>query len=577
MPATDRLPATLGPYRLEDRLGEGGMGVVHLARDPAGGLVAIKVLRPWVAEDVNARRRLAREVDTMRRVHSPFVAEVLDADIDGEFPYVVTRFVSGPTLDEMVRKQGPLSASGVQRLAVGLAEALAAIHAAGIVHRDLKPGNVMMTEDRPVVIDFGIAQAAESTRLTQTGMVMGTPGYLAPEVIEGQPSSPASDVHSWGATVAYAATGRPPYGTGSFETIFFRVVSGQADLSGVPFSLVPLVSAALARDPVRRPSAAWLGSQAANPAGFTGNGSSTRNGNGSAPTNLDVRTLTSLDPLDRRQAYPATLAGPPARAVPDVPLLPPGPIGRAAIPADPPSVRRAPGAAVAESQSSRPANARTGTGHPAWLPGLAFTVAAAAITVVLPVAGLLGSLAIITLLRAADIAQNRMSIRRSERGPRPSDPLIATVLAPLTIARALLVSALLGPFAFVVGLAAWSFTIAATHHANTPRAPAYAAAAVVVYYCAGPGSRRPRRQIRRMAAPFARARWSALAAAIATWALAAAAVTFALSQSPYYWPATAPVVPHVAVIPDLPMLPRIPSLHSIVTSTATWLTRHTGL
>jgi serine/threonine protein kinase len=570
MPATDRLPATLGPYLLEDRLGEGGMGVVHLARDRAGGLVALKVLRPWVASDVNARRRLAREVDTMCRVHSPFVAQVLDADIDGEYPYIVTRFVSGPTLDDMVRKQGPLSATGMQRFAAGLAEALAAIHAAGIVHRDLKPGNVMMTDDRPVVIDFGIAQAPESTRLTQTGMVMGTPGYLAPEVIEGQPSSPASDVHSWGATVAYAATGRAPYGTGSFETIFFRVISGRADLDGVPASLVPLVSAALAKDPAIRPSAAWLSSKAANLAALNGNGSSALNGNGSvASTGLDMRTLTALDPLERRQSYPATLVGPPSvKPAPDVPLLPPGPIGRAGIPSDPPPARLV---------AAKP---RTGTGHPAWLPSLAFTVAAAAITVVLPVAGLLASLAIITLLRAADIAGHRMSVRRSERGPRPSDPLFVTALAPLTIARALLVNALLAPAAFAVGLAAWAFTIAATHHANTPRAPAYAAAAVVVYYCIGPGSRRPRRQLRRMAAPFARSRTSALVAAIATWALAVAAVTFALSQAPYYWPATAPVVPHVAVVPHLPMLPRIPSLrslHSVVNSTATWLTRHTGL
>ena len=569
MPATDRLPATLGPYRLEDRLGEGGMGVVHLARDPAGGLVALKVLRPWVASDVNARRRLAREVETMCRVHSPFVAQVLDADIDGEFPYIVTRFVSGPTLDEMVRKQGPLSAGGVQRLAVGLAEALAAIHAAGIVHRDLKPGNVMMTEDRPVVIDFGIAQAPDATRLTQTGMVMGTPGYLAPEVIEGQPSSPASDVHSWGATVAYAATGRAPYGTGSFETIFFRVISGRADLHGVPASLAPLVSAALARDPAGRPSAAWLGAKAANPTAFNGNGNGTSSFNGSAASaGLDISTLTALDPLERRQSYPATLVGPPVKQVPDIPLLPPGPIGRAGIPADPPPARLV---------AAKP---RTGSGHPAWLPSLAFTIAAAAVTVVLPVAGLLASLAIITLLRAADIAQHRMSIRRSERGPRLSDPLVVIALAPLTVARALLTTALLAPFAFGAGLAAWAFTIVATHHANTPHAPAYAAAAAVVYYCIGFGSRRPRRQLRRMAAPFTRTRTSALAAAIATWALAVAAVTFALSQPPYYWPATAPVVPHVAVVPHLPMLPQIPSLrslHSIVTSTATWLTGHTGL
>ncbi len=239
------------------------MGVVHLAQGPQG-LVAVKVLHPAATESANARLRLAREVETMRRVRSAFVAEVLDADVTGEFPYIVTRYVPGPTLEAMVRSRGPLSGSGLRRLAYGTAEALTAIHAAGVVHRDLKPGNVMLTDDRPVVIDFGIAQSPDATRLTQTGLVMGTPGYLAPEVIEGEPSSPASDIHSWGATMAYAATGRQPYGGGgdSFQTIFYRIVSGRADLSGVPAPLVPLLSAALARDPAHRPSASWLSAQA---------------------------------------------------------------------------------------------------------------------------------------------------------------------------------------------------------------------------------------------------------------------------------------------------------------------------
>ena len=240
------------------------MGVVHLARDPQGSLVAIKVLRADATENVNARLRLAREVETMRRVRSPFVAEVLDADVTGEFPYIVTRYVPGPTLDEMVRSRGPLSGSGLRLLAYGTAEALIAIHAAGVVHRDLKPGNVMLTDDRPVVIDFGIAQTPDATRLTQAGLVMGTPGYLAPEVIEGRPSSAASDVHSWGATMAYAATGRAPFGGGgdSFQSVFYRIISGQADLSGVPGPLVPLLSAALDSDPARRPPARWLSAQA---------------------------------------------------------------------------------------------------------------------------------------------------------------------------------------------------------------------------------------------------------------------------------------------------------------------------
>ena len=263
MTPDDRMPATLGPYRLLDRIGEGGMGVVYLARDAEHRSVAIKVLRPAVAGDPNARRRLAREVETMRLVRSPFVAEVLDTDVTGDRPYIVTQYVPGRTLDEVVREEGPVQGAALARLACGLANALAAVHAAGVIHRDLKPGNVMMVHGQPVVIDFGIAQALDSTRLTMTGMFMGTPGYLSPEVIEGQQSSRASDVHAWGATVAFAATGRPPFGSGSYETIFYRIVNGSPDLTGVAGSMLPLLKAALGREPSRRPSAEQLGGAAA--------------------------------------------------------------------------------------------------------------------------------------------------------------------------------------------------------------------------------------------------------------------------------------------------------------------------
>ena len=263
MTPAEHMPDRLGPYRLLDRIGEGGMGVVYLARDPEQRSVAVKVLRPAVAGDPNARRRLAREVETMRRVRSPFVAEVLDTDVSSETPYIVTRYVPGRTLDEVVTQEGPLSGSRLIRVAAGLADALAAIHAAGVVHRDLKPGNVMLMNGDPVVIDFGIAQALDSTRLTMTGMFMGTPGYLSPEVIEGQNSTSFSDVHAWGATVAFAATGRPPFGTGSYETIFYRIVNGQPDLSGVPAPMAELLAAALRRDPAQRPAAIQLRSRAA--------------------------------------------------------------------------------------------------------------------------------------------------------------------------------------------------------------------------------------------------------------------------------------------------------------------------
>src|SRR5436190_7193722 len=263
MTAEDQMPDRLGPYRLLGQIGEGGMGVVFMARGASEQTVALKGLRSVAAEEPMARRRLAREVETMQRVRSPYVAEVIDADLAGATPYIVTRYVPGRTLEQVVTESGPLPPPTLARLACGLADALAAVHAAGVVHRDLKPSNVMLLDGLPVVIDFGIAQGPDATGLTMTGMFMGTPGYLAPEVIEGQPSSEASDIHAWGATVAFAATGRPPFGSGSYEAVFYKIVNGQADLIGVPKPLLPLVVAALARDPGLRPPAAQLSAQAA--------------------------------------------------------------------------------------------------------------------------------------------------------------------------------------------------------------------------------------------------------------------------------------------------------------------------
>jgi serine/threonine protein kinase len=572
MPATDNLPRTLGPYRLQDRLGEGGMGVVHLARDPEGRAVAVKVLHPLGSEGVNARRRLAREVETMRRVRSPYVAEVLDADVTGEFPYIVTRFVTGPTLEEMVRTRGPLSGPGLRRLGHGMAEALTAIHAAGVVHRDLKPGNVMLSDDRPIVIDFGIAQAGDATRLTQTGLVMGTPGYLAPEVIEGEPSSPASDVHSWGSTMVFAATGHLPFGGGSYETIFYRIISGRADLSGVPGPLVPLISAALARDPSHRPSASWLSAQA-----VTLDMSAATTTYAGAPLTetqfpREVVSIPAVPSAAPSAPAARAAAAPPApkQAARDVAdLLPPVSYPRDGKQQNQPPYRdqagpwgpqgpRPAGAipAPASAPASRPA-ARPNTAA-----GLAIMVALVALTVVLPVAGLLVALAVITLLRAADRAQSKLAVRRSVRGPRASDLVVVLVTAPLTVARALLTEALMAPLAVIVGAAVYGLAVVVTHSADMPRAGAYAAAAAVAWYALGPGSGSPRRQLNRMAGAVARTRTSAAAITLSVWALAVGAVLFATSQAPYYWPA---VDPH------------LPSLNHLVMSVSHWLLRNTHL
>jgi len=245
----------LGPYRLIHRIGEGGMGVVHLGLDRQGRAVAIKVLRPHIAYDPEARSRLEREVETLSRISDDRVAAVLDADILGERPYIVTRYVAGPSLDEVVAGRGALPGDQLLRLGCGLVGALDAIHAVGVVHRDLKPGNVLIEDDDPVVIDFGIAHVADDIRLTSVGLVMGTPGYLSPEVIEGAGVTEATDWWGWAATLAFAASGRPPFGRGPMDVVLDRVRRGHTDLTGVDQRLVPLLEAALSPDPRRRPPA----------------------------------------------------------------------------------------------------------------------------------------------------------------------------------------------------------------------------------------------------------------------------------------------------------------------------------
>ncbi|MEV5328454.1 protein kinase [Nonomuraea sp. NPDC052634] len=247
----------VGPYSLVERLGRGGMGEVYLATTRRGERVALKVLHD-LAEDETSRIRLEREVRALRRVESPYVAKVLDADLDGARPYLVMEHIEGDTLLERVRKEGPLDVSELVELAQGIAAALAIIHAAGVVHRDLKPGNIIMGARGPVLIDFGIAQVLDATRLTMTGTFLGTPGYTAPEIFADEQVDSPADVHAWAATVAFAATGRPTFGRGTAEAQMYAVLNGQADLKGVPVELLPLIRAALNREPGKRPTAALL-------------------------------------------------------------------------------------------------------------------------------------------------------------------------------------------------------------------------------------------------------------------------------------------------------------------------------
>ncbi|PZG15236.1 serine/threonine-protein kinase, partial [Nonomuraea aridisoli] len=248
-------PRRVGPYTLLGRLGEGGMGVVHLGQGPDGARVAVKLLHARMDADPDFRRRFAREVAAARRVARFCTAPVLDADVLGEVAYLVTEYVEGPSLGQAVRASGPLKGSALDGLAAATAMALRAIHGAGVVHRDLKPSNVLLSQVGPKVIDFGIAQLADAET---SGTIVGTPAYMSPEQAMGGEVGPASDIFSWGGTVAFAAAGAPPFGTGPVPAVLARVVNAPPELSGLSGPLLELVVAALAKDPADRPTAQEL-------------------------------------------------------------------------------------------------------------------------------------------------------------------------------------------------------------------------------------------------------------------------------------------------------------------------------
>jgi serine/threonine protein kinase len=250
-------PARIGHYRLTARLGAGGMGVVYLGVAWDGSAVAVKLLRPELADDPDFRRRFRREVSALTRVRGICTVRVIEADTESPRPFMVTEYVEGPSLAEYIDTYGALGPGMLYGLATGLAEALTVIHAAGIVHRDLKPSNVILTDAGPKVIDFGIAQALDTASMTKTGMMVGSAGFMAPEQISGRPG-PAADIFVWGVTVAYAATGQSPFGAGDTHAILYRVLHEDPDIAAVPGPLRPLVAAALAKDPASRPTAQQL-------------------------------------------------------------------------------------------------------------------------------------------------------------------------------------------------------------------------------------------------------------------------------------------------------------------------------
>jgi eukaryotic-like serine/threonine-protein kinase len=262
-------PQRVGKYRLLNRLGTGGMGRVFLGQSPSGRLVAVKLIRPDLADNPDFRQRFAQEVTAARRVSGIFTATVVDADPDGPQPWLVTEFVAGPSLAEAISGNGAMPVESVRMLARGLAEGLGAVHAAGIVHRDLKPSNVLLAADGPRIIDFGISRAADSTWLTSTGGVLGSPGFMSPEQAEGKYIGKPTDIFSLGSLLTFAATGEPPFGTGTASALLYRVVYGAAATGHVPPELRPLIERCMAKDPATRPTTEELLAElgAAEPAG----------------------------------------------------------------------------------------------------------------------------------------------------------------------------------------------------------------------------------------------------------------------------------------------------------------------
>jgi eukaryotic-like serine/threonine-protein kinase len=251
-------PREIGPYRLLGQLGSGGMGQVFLGMSAGGRPIAVKVIRTELATDPDFRARFRREVAAAQKVSGLFTALVVDADLDCPMPWLATAYVAGPSLTEAVRGHGPLPVRSVLALTAGLAEGLGAIHAAGVVHRDLKPSNVLLAEDGPRVIDFGISEAAEASVVAGANVLIGSPGYMSPEQVLGADIGPASDMFSLGSVLTFAATGTGPFGAGSNAALMYRVVNSPAELGDVPGELRSLVGSCLAKHPGDRPTAREL-------------------------------------------------------------------------------------------------------------------------------------------------------------------------------------------------------------------------------------------------------------------------------------------------------------------------------
>ena len=508
----------VGPYRMLTRLGEGGMGVVHLGQAADGRRLAVKVLRPHVDGDDEARDRLAREVNSLSRVKSPRVAEIIDADPYGPIPYVATRYVPGLSLTDHVKQEGAITGADLAWFARALAEALDAVHAAGVLHRDIKPSNVLMEGRTPILIDFGLAKVADDVRLTRTGWLLGTPGYIAPETLHGEDPTTAADVHGWAATVAFAGTGRAPFGRGPSMAILDRVRRGQHDLGGLDPRLLPLVSRGLDPDPFRRPrmgevlhslgaapttprrpiddvpltqphdleSLLWATQRVDEPATRAFEEPATLRQEEPPASGHDDDPTTYADPPPNRQPYQTP--PPPDWAQPDHQNEPQhGPYGADWIPA---------------AWEDQPPRASAAERFRRVLLGLTATAGVGVLAVVAPYLTAIALAVLVVLLRGMSLTGARASDRRGLRGTKWYDVVLTPLTAPwfllaslpgtfllLAWAAALAGSGVLVLVAFGVGLGWGLFSLGVL-------------TALVLW--TGPGAARLRSPVRRLAYPLAR-------------------------------------------------------------------------
>lgn len=598
MTGDTRAPERLGPYRLLRKIGEGGMGVVHLGIDEDGREVAVKVLHPHVANDLKARDRLTREVETMRRVRSQHVAEVLDAELTAKQPYIVTRFVPGRTLEDTVLQDGPLSADEVIRLARGMCAALVAIHAADVIHRDFKPANVMISNGDPLVIDFGIAHLVNATRLTQTGMFVGTPGYLAPEIIRDSEITQAADVHALASTVFFGATGKPPFGTGSFEVVCFNIMEGRANVDKAPAWLRGWLKRALSVDPADRPSAVELHRMAREldpkvtafhetpPTAVLDGGTKILGTDGTRilndppppPPPGGTRVLPQddgysdlLPPVEyarpeRRERRPRQESGqasgatapppyvPAPKPPPYVPAPPSAQAGAAApppypdqrvagYPAPPPSGQARQYPPPAQARPHTPPRERPAPRTPPQERYRASHPLAAALLLailvaaacMLPVLGSVIALAAALCLRVGEYLFGDLADRRSIRGSSASDPLLAVLGTPWALIRAAFATTVSALLSAMFGMCVWGF-LAYASGMNKNHAAAYAAGAFVAGLFILPGGGKPRKAVARALSGVIRSPGAGMVTTIILGTLALFMVMTALSVVPSFFP-----------------------------------------